>query len=303
MEQQLLENFNSEYTLFSKIKNNVFVVETQKKEKRILKKKRKFRLNLFDALRFNNEYRMYHHLSKLHSPKLNVPRIYEGRSKDEIVMDYLRNDETRKLDLQEFVISYLHLQNLDIPEDRLLDSYNQLSRGFFYRIFGVSIATLSKKVNYRLCLESLWLYTRLSFFTRSMNRKYWFHGDLNKNNFFYNKRDGQLYFIDFENMFYTEKWPLAEIISRAFEYREGTVIFNIDWVQKYFDNLDKNSEIRKISIRRQFRFALLHHSIHEIAQTKQKNKRKQYIQLLKTTLDPDQFHQWYLDNVKNTLRL
>lgn len=303
MEQQLLENFKSDYTLYSIIKNNVFVVETEKKEKRILKTRRKFRLNFVDSLRFHNEYRMYQYLSKQHSPQLNVPQIYEGRGKNEILMDYLRNDETRKLDLQEFVISYLHLQRLEIPVDVLLDSYNQISRGFFYRIFGVSIATLRKKVSYRVCLESLWVYLKLSFSTKSMSRKYWIHGDLNKNNFFYNKRDGQLYFIDFENMFYTEKWPLAEIISKGFDHRNGQVIFDINWVQNYFDNLETSSEIRQVSLQKQFRFALLHHSIHEIAQTKVPGKRKQYTQLLKICLDRKLFSKWYSDNVKGHLKV
>src|SRR5690606_27682437 len=109
--------------------------------------------------------------------------------------------------------------------------------------------------------------------------------------------NGKLYFIDFENTFYTTKWPLVELISNSIIYT-NKIEFNNSYLNVYFKNLPADSELWNIDLYKQCRFAVISHSIAVIAQTKWPGKKKDFIDLLNIGLDKKRMRVWYNENIK-----
>lgn len=191
----------------------------------------------------------------------------------------------------------MELQRLKPKYDVFLDSYNKFFRGYFYRVFLVSLKTIPRKINLKIALKSVSLYIRLNLLQKTLSRELWIHGDLNKNNYFFDQ-SGNLYFIDFENMFCTRKWCMAEIIGKSFEFNklENRIRFNQNFASEYLRQSNIGND-QNFILKNQFRFGLLHHAIHQIAQTGSNSKRKVYISLLKMTLDHHLFNEWFYKNV------
>jgi thiamine kinase-like enzyme len=135
---------------------------------------------------------------------------------------------------------------------------------------------------------------------------YLLHGDLTDKNVFYSKKNGGLYFIDFENIFFTKKWPLAEVVAKCFVYDEDERVlhFKIQFLSEYLNKLKQlNNDFYKIDVRQQVRFAVLHRCIHVIAHSKLVNKKKDYIDLLSMCLSQNSFNAWYAINVNPFINL
>lgn len=212
-------------------------------------------------------------------------------------MEYIKKSDKYPVRNKDFISAYLEFQRIKPPRNILLDLYNQTFRGFFYRTFIVSIITLSNKVDSYIAFKSVLLFAILNLKENKLSRKYWIHGDINRNNYFNNTK-GDLYFIDFENMFYTRKWPFAEIIGKGFKY-QNAITFNPSLINGYLNQIEDDLIIGKLSFYYQIRFASLHKSIHEIAQTKGSEKRKMYTDFLKIVLDEEKFKKWYQKNGNN----
>lgn len=183
-------------------------------------------------------------------------------------------------------------------KNHFLDYYNQVFRGYYYRVLIVTIVTLHKKVNWRTVLKAAQLFFKLNRQQQTLKRKYWVHGDLNNRNFFKNTK-GELYFIDFENIFYTRKWPLAELFSKCFWFDEEKEIicFNPDILFIYLRGLKNDSEIKKLNLSLHCKFGLLFQCTKEIAQTKIPAKRAIYEELLNTCLNDEDFKEWYTNHI------
>src|SRR5690554_2067134 len=125
-EQLLLKNFNSPLKLVSKIKSNVFLIETENKEKRILKTRRKIKLNFLDRIRFRNEKRFYAFIKKHSDSSIRVPQTFSGKSSDLLLMEYLERDPDLPVVSQDFAQAYLLFQHLNLPKEGSLDFQNQL---------------------------------------------------------------------------------------------------------------------------------------------------------------------------------
>lgn len=297
MEEQLLLSYtNDPAEKLKLIKENVYLI-VRGGRKYILKGKRKEERNILEKLRFVNEKRFYIAFSKNRFAHLNIPE-FEIDEHNNLLLEYIEADRSRKTNLAEFIASYQELQRLTPEKNLILDTYNQALRAYGYRISVVTLFTLRKKAGLKKALKVLQLYYSLNRKQPAMARKYWVHGDLNDSNFFYNK-EHQLYFIDFENMFYTRRWPLAEIFTKCFTYYiDDSLDFNPKLLKLYLEQLDDNSEVKHLSLYLQCRFGLLLQSIREIAQTKNEVRREKYLQFLDIALDDKMFRNWFNTNIK-----
>jgi hypothetical protein len=294
MEQKIKANSEQKGRFLKEIKENIKLIE-YKGELFIHKGKRDKERNILEKLRFTNEKRIYKALDEGIFLFLKFPTHKIDPVKGILVLEYVNKSDEFPVEKKDFISAYLELQKIQPAYNPLLDFYNQTFRGFFYRTFCVSFITLRKKVNFRIALETMLLLTSLNLKENKLSKKYWIHGDLNENNYF-NTSHGDLYFIDFENMFYTKKWPFAEIIAMGFKF-EDSIIFNPSLIFEYLNQNKNDSIVKKIDLFNQIRYASLLKSIHEIAQTKSIRKRETYTDFLKIVLNKKEFKVWYQINV------
>lgn len=281
------------------IKENIQLIKFNNR-KFIIKGKRDKERNILEKLRFTNEKRIYMALENASLTTLKFPAYRLEPNTGHLILDYIKKSENSVVSTEDYVSSYFELQRIKPAKRRILDIYNQTFRGFFYRTFIVSLITLPKKVNVNVAIRSILLAFFLNLKQKNLTRKYWIHGDLTGRNYFYDQNQA-LYFIDFENMFYTRKWFLAEIIGKSFiyDYQNDTLNFSVDAIQKYIDKLHEEPDHENFCMFKQVRFGLLQYSILQIAQTKIKGKQKTYLNLLLTTLNKKSFQKWYDKHIEN----
>lgn len=298
MEKKLpeLKNLNSDNPIRT-LRENVSLVFHEGK-RFIVKGKRKKERNILERLRFLNEKRLYTTFTKGTFQYLNIPDSKVEENNQNLLLEYIEKGDNQVINLKNFVLSYQELQQINPSKNIFLDYYNQIFRGYFYRTNIVSLFTLRKKINVELVTKTLKLFFLLILKQQKFKKKYWVHGDLNNSNFFLSKT-GQLYFIDFENMFYTRKWPLAEIFSKCFTFDNDDLELNFSpellWI--YLGEVEESSELTSIDLLLQCRFGLLLQCIREIAQTKIPKKKSSYLALLRICLSDNDFNNWYTENI------
>lgn len=296
MVQNCLENLDIKpEAKKSIIKKNVVLIE-QDNQRFILKERRLKEKNFFQRFRFFNELRVYAALRNRKLQDLKVPKSYIEDQAKSLLLEFIEIDKTKTIDLQTFIRSYIELQQIKVERKLFLDLYSKVFLSYFYRVCVVSLITIRKKVNLTTALKSIKLYIKLSARKEKYNQKYWIHGDLHGNNYFKDKNN-TLYFIDFENMFYTRKWPMTEIIGKCFVFSNDKVDFSSKYLKAYLNEFYNGNQINHKSLFLEFRFGLLHHAIHQIAQTNSPLKREAYLNLLHKCLNFQKFQEWFEINL------
>jgi hypothetical protein len=304
--KSIKEKYGLDVDSYIELKENVLLLSLVNKENLILKKRRITNKNFMDDHRFDNEVRMYNYVNEKELKHLHTARILSKEKKkvSEILLEYIPKLEEKEINVNEFVEAYLELQLLDVPRKFKLDIINEFCIGFFYKIVIVSLFTLRKRVNIPTRLKILWLYFKLTLSCSRLDKEYWLHGDLNNRNFFYNKKNNLLYFIDFENMFYTSKWVLSEVIAKCFSYDpdEKKLNINLEFMFKYLEKAPHAiKDFHKINLKQHFKFALLQKCIQVTAQSSIIPKRKEYVKLLDMCIHDALFEAWYGTNVEPAL--
>lgn len=304
MKEILHQNPNNEGgKLLKEIKENVQLIEYDGK-RYIIKGKRNKEQNFLEKLRFTNEKRIYKALEEAEFSFLKFPSYKIDSNTGHLILEYINRSNEFPVSKADYISAYFELQRIQPIKNWILDIYNQIFRGFFYRVFMVSFVTIPQKTNLKIGLKSILLFANLNLKHPQLKRKYWIHGDLTGRNYFYNQ-NRDLFFIDFENMFYTKKWFLAEIVGKSFIYdnEKDNLLFSVNALKEYFKHFDIEGNKEKFSLFLQIRFGLLQYSILQLAQSKSKNKRKAYLNLLLTTLTYKTFQIWFHQNVEKQLEL
>ena len=283
------------------IKDNVALLVKKSGEKFILKIKRPdSSKSWIDHLRFYNESRVYKYFSTRKFKNLNTPNLIHIDS-ESFLIEYLeRCPDVLLADIEkdQFINAYIELQTLNLKSNRWFDLRYQLYRGLFYQGIAVPLLSLRKKIGLKRSLQSIILFLQLNFTHKKLSQKYWLHGDITSNNVFYNKKDNKLYFIDFENMFYTRKWLLMEVIEQCFYYDNSGFYFDGTHLNSYLSHADLSGEdLKKINIKKQIRFSILLSIISNLSFTKIINKRKLLQEFLPVVLENKKFDLWYSENV------
>lgn len=282
------------------LRSNVAIIETHAAGKAIFKKARKSSSNnQINNHRFKNEMRIYRALQNASFKYLNTPKLIDAGD-SHMVIQFVEKQPDSHVDVGEFVRAYLELQSLDVEPDLWFDFKNQIVRGFGYKGTIIPIFTLSKIIGISKALKVVSLFLKLTVQAPKLKHRYWLHGDLTKHNVYHNN-DGQLFFIDFENLSYTRKWPLAEVIQRCIWLKDGGYGLRIDlkMLKKYFAEACPavKHDLQKINIKTQFRFSLLMQCIQNIAIAKSKVKRESYQLFLDDILNNEKFDNWYNINI------
>jgi hypothetical protein len=296
--EALKEKFGIEVESQLALTDCVSLLRLENQEQVILKARRTLDKNFMDDHRFDNEVRMYHFFNQKKLQHLHAPRILSkaGPNTSEFILEFIPKIDDKEIDVNEFVEAYIELQTLDVPRNFKLDFINQYAIGFFYKIVIVSLATLRKKLGLATCLRIIWFYFKLSLSSKKLDRNYWLHGDLNRKNFFYSQKNNLLHFIDFEIMFFTNKWLLTEVIAKCFlfDVEQGKLKFDLAFLKVYLDKAQYTIKgIDKINLKQQFKFSILQRSVQVIAHTKIKTKKQEYVRLLNTIMDDALFDAWY----------
>lgn len=292
-----LPNISLQNSKALKIKKNVFLVK-HSSDKYILKQKRKSILN---KLRYLNEVRIYQTLNNGKFNYLNAARAYNDKITRNLVLEFIEMEtDKQQVKRQDFINAYQELQQIKPKKSFILDLYNKYFLGYHYKILMVSIFTISRKVNWKVSLKIILTFLELNSSNLLLSNRYWKHGDLHGQNYFYDIT-GKLYFIDFENMFYTRKWPLVEIITHCISYK-NKIYFCNDTLSLYLKNIPPNSELWDIDLYKQCQLALMSHSIAVIAHTKMKKKHMAFTDLLNLSLDGDQMEKWFEVNINSIIK-
>lgn len=293
----LQENYGIAAKQVTSLRNNVAIVETEEKGKTILKTIRKTKTgNLINKFRFNNELRIYKALQSSKFDHLHTPELIQCSNRH-MVLQYVEKMPGQKPKIQDFVRSYYEMQTLAVPQNRWFDFLNQLVRGLVYKGLAVPLFILTKHIGIANVGRVMGLFLKMHLTRQKTKNRYWLHGDLTSHNIYYNVEDGKLYFLDFENLFYTRKWPLLEIAQRCFWLQDGGYGFTVDptYLKLYLDMARKKgrNELLQLDFKKQFRFSMLMVCISNMAIAKGKVKRDSFKMLLKTVLDKKTFEAWF----------
>ena len=303
--QDLQSNYGISAKKITVLRSNVAIIESDENIRYIIKRIRISNTNKWiDKHRFQNELRIYKQLNEKQFKILNSPKLY-ANSDQHMVIQFVEKDPNLRTKSYEFVRAYCEMQTIDVPKDFGFDFKNQLVRGFLYRGLVIPLFTLSKHLKALSILKMVLLYLKLELSVKKLTNRYWLHGDLTNQNVYHNLQDGKLYFLDFENLFYTRKWPLIEIIQKCIWLKDGGYGFVIDLKKlKYYLDIVKDynrQDLTHINMQKQFRFALLMTSINSIAIAKSKIKRESFIQLLNILIDTKAYHTWFSKFIKPEL--
>ena len=284
----------------TKLKQNVLLLHLADDEKRVLKTKRKSGIKSWiDDHRFYNELRIYKHFAARQFGYLKPP-AFLPHSNDYFLIQYLeRCEEVRLADVDkaEFINAYIELQNIAPGGGTYFNWKHQILRGFFYQFVVVSLLSLRKRLGLKKIFKVISLFFSLQAGHKKLNRKYWLHGDLTSNNVFYNKIDEKLYFIDFENMFYTRKWVLHEIIENCFTIVNDRFRFDDQLLKFYMASLANTGGFEKINLKKQIQFSALSTCLTNIVATKDQNKKATFLKFLDVVVSKSEFNRWYDNNV------
>ena len=170
----------------------------------------------------------------------------------------------------------------------------------------VPILSLSKHVGFRKSLQAVALFLKLHLQTKRYKKKYWLHGDVAVRNMYYQQQTNDLFFIDFENVYFTRKWPLLEIIQRCFCYGGGVVksfSFELDSLNQYLFQAKEhdNLELSNSNLFNQFRLSLFLSTISRIVRPKSKDKSTAFTLLLNVILNEKAFRTFYQKNIASLL--
>ncbi|CAN5790815.1 hypothetical protein BH24BAC1_BH24BAC1_10300 [soil metagenome] len=185
--QDLEKKFGIPLKSFLKLRENVFLINTENQEKAILKFERLSKKKFLHGFRFNNEVKVYSGIDRRKLRHLRVPNVIkvEKRKNPHFLLEFVPKLDAKEVKASDFVNSYLELQLLEFPKKCYKDKINQVINGFFYRIVWVSLYTIRKKVNLLTCLKSIILYFQLEFACQKVKNMYLLHGDLTDKNVFY----------------------------------------------------------------------------------------------------------------------
>ena len=284
------------------LRSNVAVIETEHNQKTIIKRIRNSRFsNWLNKHRFYNELRIYKAINAHQFKHLHAPELIQVGDRH-MVLQFVEKDEATKTKTKEFLQAYYEMQTLNVPKDFWFDFKNQLVRGFYYKGVVVPLLTLSRHLKITTVFKMIFLFLTMQWKSKKLANRYWLHGDITSHNVYHNMQDGKLYFLDFENLFYTRKWPLIEIIQKCFWLQNGGYGFHVNtkMLQQYLNiTKEETPEINQLSLKQQFRFSLLINCISNIAIAKSKIKRESYIMLLNILLNKKSFDNWYSTDVIN----
>jgi len=297
--------YNIELEELKVLKDNVALLVKADGEKLILKGKRpQSKKSWIDNLRFFNESRVYKYFASRKFKCLHAPKLIHIDS-ESFLIEYLERCQDVRLanvDKDEFIKAYIELQTLNLESNKWFDLRYQLYRGVLYQGIMVPLFTLRNKIGFKQALQAVSLFLQLHLSAKKLSRKYWLHGDLTSNNIFYNKKDDKLYFIDFENMFYTRKWLLLEVIEHSFEMDESFLEFDGTQLITYLNKAASlGKDLKTINIKSQVRLAMLLTITSNLAFTKIADKRKILLSSLPVVLDNQKFESWYAENVNPLL--
>ena len=282
------------------LRSNVAVIETEHNKKTIIKRIRNSRFsNWLNKHRFYNELRIYKAINAHQFTYLNAPQLIQVGERH-MVLQFVERDAATKTKTKEFLQAYYEMQTLKVPKNFWFDLKNQLVRGFYYKGVLVPLLTLTRHLKITTVVRMIFLFLTMQLKSKKLANRYWLHGDITMHNVYHNIEDGKLYFLDFENLFYTRKWPLIEIVQKCFWLQNGGYGFHVNTkvLQQYL-NLAKEAtpELSSLSLKAQFRFTILMNCISNIAIAKSKIKRESYIMLLNIVLYKKSFDNWYHSNV------
>ena len=282
------------------LRSNVAVIETEHNQKSIIKRIRNSKWsNWLNKHRFYNELRIYKTINAHQFKHLNAPALIEAGDRY-MILQFVEKDPENKTKTKEFLHAYYEMQTLKVPTDFWFDFKNQLVRGFLYKGVIVPLLTLTRHLKITTVARMIFLFLSMQWKSKKLKNGYWLHGDLTMQNIYHNKEDGKLYFLDFENLFYTRKWPLIEVVQKCYWLKCGGYGFHVDTKVLYqYLNITKSGspELGQLSLKDQFRFSILMNSISNIAIAKSKIKRDTYIMLLNIILNKKSFDNWYRSNV------
>lgn len=110
-------------------------------------------------------------------------------------------------------------------------------------------------------------------------------------------RNDKIYFIDFESTIEEKKWILLDVTDMCWSVR--SLKPNVDLLLKYFNELRKHFDYKKLNLKIQFRMALMRTALKiTLSPTIQpEDKIKWEIFLLKTILDDVKYAKWYRENI------
>ena len=301
----LKEDYGVEAKNIISLRDNVAVIENESDEKSILKKRRSAAENKWiNDHRFNNELRIYKALSQNTFHYLNTPKLI-NYSEDFMILQFIEKKPHSKITVKDFVKAYIELQTIKVESNFKLDKINQFFRGFYYKGILISLFTISKHFTISERFKILSLFIKLNSRSKRLNNKYWLHGDITSNNIYHNIQDDKIYFLDFENLFYTRRWPLIEIIQRCVWLNKDINGFTVNnvYLTQYlkYANADVRKDIITLDLKLQYRFSLLMLCISIIAMAKGKYKRKHYRNLLKIVINSNKFDLWYAQHVEGDL--
>lgn len=297
--QAIIESkYGVKATSVAPFKSNVALIEQEDGRKAIFKCVRTdANASLIDRFRFKNEIRIYKVFQKSHFDFLHIPKLFSA-GKDYILIEFVERDESKNVTEKDFVRGYYEFQNMHIPGSLKFDLFNQLTRGVWYRGIVVPILSLSKHVGFRKSLQAVALFLKLHLQTKRYKNKYWLHGDVAVRNMYYQQQTNDLFFIDFENVYFTRKWPLLEIIQRCFCYGGGAVksfSFELDSLNYYLLQAKEhdNLELSNSNLFNQFRLSLFLSTISRIVRPKSKDKSTAFTLLLNVILNEKAFRTFY----------
>lgn len=256
----------------------------------VLKKNRKS-TKFVDFLKFQNERRFYDHLSKMECVHMRAPDMYKMVPGQSLFMEYIKGTVIEDFRCPQFVASYVEFHHQEIPLEPVIDFFNQTFRGFDYKIAGVAVLTISRKESSQLAWRIAKTYRSFKYAQPKMSTRYWQHGDLHHRNVL-RTDEGYLYMIDFENCFFTRRWPICEIFGECIQCDEYGIKFNPELFKMYWNALPKNSPIFQLDLELQLEFAMLRKAIHVILQSKYPFRKNYYKQFLEQKLQRSEFHKW-----------
>ncbi len=302
----LKENYGITANKVTSLRSNVAIVETEGNEKTILKKIRKSKSsNFLNRHRFFNELRIYKVIQKNRHTYFHAPELIDF-GPDHMILQYVKRCDKENIRLSEFIKAYYEMQTLNVPFNFWFDLKNQSIRGFYYRGLIVPLFTLTRHLKIKKVAAIIFQFLKLSLKTKKCTNRYWLHGDLTSHNVYYNVTDNKLYFLDFENLFYTRKWPFLEIIQRCFWLKDGGYDFHVDmkYLNFYLNHatIKGSQDFTFINLENQIRFCLLMTSIQNIAIAKSKIKRDSFKLLLDISLDNTSYKRFFNERIKPTLR-
>lgn len=274
----------------NKIASNLVLVRGNTSTQLVLKKARKSS-SFVDFLKFQNELRFYRYFSQADLKYLKVPQVYDFIPGKAIFMEYLEGGAISDFHIPEFVPAYIEFQHQNIPYNSVIDKLNQSFRGFDYKVGGVALLTVSRQESLNLALRIAKVYLRCCAEQPQLNRKYWQHGDLHRRNIIMGE-DKNLYFIDFENCFFTRRWPLCEVFGECIQCEEGGIQFHPELFLMYWESLPIDSPLLKLDLALQLRFAMLRKAVHVILQSKFEFRKNYYRQFLNEKLVDKALHDW-----------